>query len=237
MTLKTSTTGLTSAAAVDEQWLEIEDRLADLEGGGLVVDDIVGIVQDPVDHSLVFDLGPSRPPVGPFRFPPAPYREMGDWTPGGHYKEWDLLSVGGSKYVATVEHVASSNFAADLSTLKWRLHAARGEDAYTFRGLWSSPAGWVSGSVTTPYKAKDAVYYNGLLWTLYATPPTDHTAPGTEPGPGVTGSPWQVLMANYPFGSTHVKDATEGKRLNVIIAELRAEITALKNRVTALEAA
>uniref|UniRef100_A0A9E8CQV5 Uncharacterized protein n=1 Tax=Bosea sp. NBC_00436 TaxID=2969620 RepID=A0A9E8CQV5_9HYPH len=56
MTLKTSTTGLTSAAAVDAQWLEIEERLAAMEGGGLIKDEIMGVVQDPVDHSLIFPV-------------------------------------------------------------------------------------------------------------------------------------------------------------------------------------
>lgn len=234
MTLKTSTTGLTSAAAVDEQWLEIEERLADLEGGGLVVDDIVGIVQDPNDFSLAFDLGPSKPPVGPFRFPPTPYKRMSDWVGGGtHYRPWDLVQVGGATYVCNVEHYAGANFAVDFSTLKWSLHADKGADAYTFRGLWTSPAGWTQGSVTTPFAAKDAVLYNGKLWSIYFTPPTTHTAPGTEAGPGVTASPWFLLMSNFPIAAADVKDATENKRQNVINAELRAEIATIKGRLTA----
>lgn len=235
MVLKTSTTGLTSAAAIDDQWLEIEDRLSAMEGGGLIKDEIVGIAQDPVDHSLSFDLGPTKGPFGPFRFPAAPYKRMGDWVPGGHYQPWDLVSVGGAKYVCNVDHIAGSVFSVDLSLLKWELHAEKGRDAYLFRGIWTTAAGWTQGSVTTAYVAGDAVYYNGILWILYATPTTTHTAPGTEAGPGVTASPWQVLAANYPFGSQHVKDATENQRLNVIIAELRTEISNLKNRVTTLE--
>lgn len=91
--------------------------------------------------------------------------------------------------------------------------------------------------MTTPYVAGDGVFYNGKLWTLYFTPPTTHTAPGTEASSGVTASPWQVLMSNFPFLASDVKDVTEGKRQNTINAELRAEIVAMKARLDALEAA
>lgn len=237
MTLKTSSTGLTSTATVDAQWLEIEARLSAMEGGALIKDEIVGIVQDPTDKSLMIDLGPTRDPVGPFSFPPAPYKRMGEWAPGHAYLPWDIVTVFGSSFVCNAAHSSSPIFKTDLDMLRWQPHALKGQDAYTFRSVWSSPLGWTQGSVTTPFVMGDAVLYAGKVWTVYYTPPTDHTAPGTEAGPGVAASPWQVLMSNFPFLASDVKDVAEGKRQDVINAELRAEITALKTRVLDLETA
>lgn len=235
MALKTSTTGLTSAAAVDAQWLEIEARLAACEGGALIKDEILGWSQDSEDGAILFDLGPTKDPLGPFVFPPAPYKRMGEWAPGIAYLPWDIVTVSGSSFVCNTAHNSSALFKTDLDLQRWQDHALRGKDAYVFRGVWSSGAGWTAGSVTTPFAAGDAVLYNGKVWSLVVTPPTTHTAPGTEAGPGVTASPWLVLMSNFPFSAADVKDATEGKRQNTINAELRAEIAALKTRCQNIE--
>ncbi len=124
-------------------------------------------------------------------------------------------------------------FGTDLDLIRWQPHALKGKDAYTYRGLWTSPLGWTSGSVTTPFVMGDGVFYNGKLWTVYFTPTTTHTAPGTEAGPGVTASPWSLLMSNFPFLASDVKDVTENKRQNVINSELRTEIANIKRRLTA----
>jgi len=57
----------------------------------------------------------------------------------------------------------------------------------------------------------------------------------TEGSSGVTALPWLLLMSNYPLFAADIKDLTELKRQNVINAELRAEIVALKARCISIE--
>lgn len=133
----------------------------------------------------------------------------GQWSSGTSYSAKDIVHNGGSVYICTQAHTASSDNEPGVGAnwdLFWDLFAARGEQGpqgpqgpagLTWRGSWSSG---------TDYSATEAVQHGGssYICTLSHTASADN-----EPGTGADWPSYWDLLAQEGGGAATFLDLTD----------------------------
>ena len=147
------------------------------------------------------------------------------WNPpvarvaGSAYAVRDTYIVDGSTYLVLTAHVAATLVATDVAAGRCIMIARAGTDREVSRGLYNGASAYPQYSVVYTLVGTTYTFYKCFV---------DVAAGGPAPG----AFPWYVVgWVEIP--TTLVRDTTENKLVSVIIAELRAEIQTLKDRLAA----
>lgn len=158
---------------------------------------------------------------GPFALPMASMRWKDARIVGANYLARDVIVWEGSTYIVLKDHAAAALLNTDLVAGNIAMMCRAGRDAEIIKGAYAAGTAYERGSLVL----KDLKFWRATV---------DIPAGGLAPG--APGSAWGIALYQQ-IATTDTYDTTEAKTAAVIIAELRAEIAALKGRVDALEAA